>query len=171
MDGQQNLKTNHWFLQQQGSTKMLLTEVFHTYTISEQSNPVLNIPLKFITVPAEIDAKLTPRLKKKYGVLAQKLLQGEIKETDPIQVKKTDRGFELVSGNIRFQGYKKAGRYSIPCEVISKTVEEDTKKYILYINDKPSTYYSTKEEAEQQARIVRQRYPKAKIDVQIDIDR
>lgn len=148
---------------------MLLTEVFHGFTEAESNtpttNPVLNIPLKFISVTQHTKDTMTKRQRGKAGVLASLLLKGQVKTVPPVQVKKTARGFELINGYVRLHAFAKAGRYSIPCEVVPDTVTEDQTKYILYINSKPSTYYYSKAEADQQATIVKKRDPRATVEV------
>jgi hypothetical protein len=148
---------------------MLLTEVFQGFIESDSNtpttNPVLNIPLKFISITQQTKDTMTRRHRGKAGVLASLLVKGQVKTVPPIQVKKTARGFELVNGYVRFHAYEKAGRYSIPCEVVPNTVTEDTTKFILYINGKPNTYYQSKEEADKQAEFVRKRSPNVRVEV------
>lgn len=148
---------------------MLITELFYSPTESDtgapRSNPVLQIPLKFISITPESHASLTPKHQKKIIVLANTLKKRVFKPVPPIKVRKINGGFVLVYGLLRLLAYKKAGMYSIPAEVLPETVSEDRQRWIIYINDKPSAYYQNKADADEHADVVKKRVPSANVEV------
>lgn len=151
---------------------MLLNEIFQPFINADakdqSSNPVLNIPLKFILVTPEHMAELTPRKNKQAGVLASQLKKGQIKDMPPVEVKKDGKGFILTRGLLRFLAYQRARMYSIPARIALDTVvAEDRERYIIYMNGKPTAYYASKLEANAQADYVRKKQPNAKIEVKM----
>ena len=52
---------------------------------------------------------------------------------------------------------------------ITEQLDEDQEKYILYLNDKPVATYSSRMEANNQAKMVVQKFPTAKIDIKKEV--
>lgn len=147
---------------------MLLREIFEVDEPSDKS--VIKIPTPFITITPESKASLTDKQQNKIRIVSSKLRRGEITDTPPIQVKKIDRGFELVYGLVRLLAYQRAGIPVITAEVITvDSITENRQRYIIYINGKPSVYFDNKSDAVTQANVIRKRYPQADIKIELGI--
>ena len=150
---------------------MKLVEIFQSYTESDNStDTIIKIPTQIIEISPDSISSLTDNQKNKVEILSNRLKNGTLTPTSPIQVKKLARSFQLIDGLVKFLAYKRAGIYAIPAKVINDAqVTEERQRYIVYLNDKPVAYFEKKSDADTQVDVVKKRYPDANIKVELGI--
>ena len=90
-------------------------------------------------------------------------------ELKPIVVEKWSKKYKKSINCSNPKGFSQKAHCAGRKKHTSEQLDENQEKYIIYLNDKPVSTYSTNREAEYQAKMVAQKFPTAKIDIKKEV--
>jgi pterin-4a-carbinolamine dehydratase len=90
-------------------------------------------------------------------------------ELKPIMLEKWSKKYKKSINCSNPKGFSQKAHCAGRKKHTSEQLDENQEKYIIYLNDRPVSTYPTHREAENQAKMVAQKFPTAKIDIKKEV--